>query len=156
LKNGFPGGRWRPAANRLLPVRLGCGFWHNLPMRFLTAFRDFLQTWQGTAVTVLAILSALYYGPRKLLETWDWYCDRYRDSEVFIVIAHPKILDAPAVRSNFPNVKIGLSKRTEFAYTVPEIAGFLGRKEGSVEASLKRLRRRGKIEPYQDGWRLKG
>jgi hypothetical protein len=60
-------------------------------MRFVIAFRDFLQTWQGTAVTVLAILGALYYGPRKLLETWDWYWDRYRDNDVFHLIARRKI-----------------------------------------------------------------
>lgn len=123
-------------------------------MRFLYAFRDFLQTWQGTALTIIAILGTLYYGPRKMLETLDWYFERYWDNEVFFLVEHRKVNVFPPARSNFPAV--GKADTViEFPYTAPEIAEQLGRKESSVQSSLKRLRRRGKIEPYQDGWRLK-
>ena len=64
-------------------------------MRFIYAFRDILQTWQGTALTIIAILGALYYGPRKVLETWDWYWDRYRDNDVLFMISRRKTIQRP-------------------------------------------------------------
>jgi hypothetical protein len=121
-------------------------------MRFLQALRELLQTWQGVLLAILAVLGAIYYGPRKMLETWDWYWERFRDSEVLFMIERRKIVSPP--RSNFPVVRRA-NEIMEFPYTICEIAEHLGRKEASVRSSLKRLRRRGRIEPYQDGWRLK-
>jgi DNA-binding transcriptional ArsR family regulator len=123
-------------------------------MRFLHALRELLQTWQGVVLSILAVLGAIYYGPRKILETWDWYWDRFRDSEVFFVIERRKIMTQ--ARSNYPITRVIPPAPIEFPYTVHEIAEYLGRKESSVRSSLKRLRRRGKVEPYQDGWRIKG
>jgi hypothetical protein len=51
-------------------------------MRFLHALRELLQTWQGAALSILAILGTIYYGPRKMLETYDWYMDRFWDYKV--------------------------------------------------------------------------
>jgi len=117
---------------------------------------SWLRTWQGAVPATIAVLAAIYYGPRRMLETWDWYCERWWDNEVYFVISRRKIIPPAggAVQSNrnWPPVV----RPTELAYTTKEIADYLGRKESSVVRSLKRLRRRGKIEPYQDGWRIKG
>jgi hypothetical protein len=119
-------------------------------MRFLQALRALLQTWQGVLLAILAVLGAIYYGPRKMLETWDWYWDRFRDNDVFFIIERRKIIPGS------PYARLGPSARpTELPYLPKEIAEFLGRKESSVQRSIKRLKRRGKIEPYQYGWRLK-
>jgi hypothetical protein len=119
-------------------------------MRFLQALRALLQTWQGVVLTILAILGAIYYGPRKMLETYDWYLDRFRDNDVFFLIQRRKMVSMGAV-ANFapPSLK-------ELPYTVKEIADHLARKESSIERSVNRLTKRGKLEPFQDGWRLKG
>jgi hypothetical protein len=109
-----------------------------------------LRTWQGAVPAAFAALAAVYYGPKKMLETWDWYWDRFRDNEVFLVVERRLISHPP--RSNYVVPRMA---PMEFAYTVKEIAERLGRKESSVLASLKRLRRRGKIEQYHEGWRLK-
>ena len=36
----------------------------------------------GWTVGVTTVLLAIYYGPRKVLETWDWYLERFTDSKV--------------------------------------------------------------------------
>jgi DNA-binding MarR family transcriptional regulator len=43
----------------------------------------------------------------------------------------------------------------ELPFHVEEIAGDLGRSEKSVHKSIKRLKRRGKIERLGEGWRLR-
>jgi hypothetical protein len=119
-------------------------------MRFVQALRALLQTWQGVILALLAALGAIYYGPRKMLETWDWYWDRFRDNDVFFVIARRKIIPGNRYARLAPS-----AYPTELPFFAKEIADFLGRKESSVKRSLARLKRRGKVEPYQDGWRLR-
>jgi hypothetical protein len=122
-------------------------------MRFLHALRELLRTWQGIVLGVLAVVGAIYYGPKKMLETWDWYWDRFRDNEVFLIICRRKLIPKPGgyVHSNFAPPP----PMVELPFFSKEIADYLKRKEPSVQRSLTRLRRRGKIEPYQDGWRLR-
>jgi hypothetical protein len=115
-------------------------------MRFLQALRALLQTWQGLALAILAVIGAIYYGPRKMLETWDWYLDRLWDHRVFEVVEQKRIFPATRFRTTAP---------VELPYSVQDIAASLKRSESSVQKSLKRLRRRGKVEEFQDGWRLK-
>lgn len=119
-------------------------------MRFLESLRALLQTWQGIVLGILAFVGAIYYGPRKMLETWDWYWERFRDADVIVILYQRKI--SGPIRSNYPQLEAAAS---ETPYSIPELARILGRKESSVCRSAKRLFRRGKIEPYQDGWRLK-
>jgi hypothetical protein len=118
-------------------------------MRWADIWR-FIRSWEGIVPSVIAIAAALYYGPRKMLETWDWYWDRFRDSDVFHIISRRKLIQAPGVvLGQIP------PRMIELPYFAKEIADYLDRKESSVGRSLKRLMKRGKIEPHQDGWRLK-
>jgi hypothetical protein len=42
----------------------------------------FAQTAWGWTIATVGGLAAVYYGPRKMLETWDWYLDRFFDCKV--------------------------------------------------------------------------
>src|ERR1022692_2990925 len=80
------------------------------------ALRYNIVGWIGGAITIAA---ALYYGPRKMLETWDWYMFRFRDREVLEILEDRRRLgDLKAV----------------------DIASRLGRTQASVLRSLNRLR----------------
>jgi hypothetical protein len=113
-------------------------------------FWAWLATWQGAAIAAVPVLAAIYYGPRKMLETWDWYWDRFRDNAVLFVIQRRKLIPAHSVVTGS-----GPQPMKELPFSLKEIAEYLGRKESSVQKSIKRLKRHGKIEPFQDGWHLK-
>jgi hypothetical protein len=117
--------------------------WHDL--------WPYARTGWGWTVAVVSILLGLYHGPRLMLETWDWYWDRFRDNEVFLLVSHRKMIPRPGgyVHSNFAPPP----PMVELPFFPKEIADYLKRKQSSVQRSLNRLRRRGKIEQYQDGWR---
>jgi hypothetical protein len=125
--------------------------WQDLPMRAWRALWELIHTWQGIVLAALATLGAVYYGPRKMLETWDWYWDRFRDSKVLLLIQRRKLIPPSGGQSNFGHPP----PPVELPYEIQEIADFLGRKKKSVIRSVKRLWRRGKIEPFQNGWRIK-
>ena len=112
---------------------------------------EFVRSWQGAAATSIAILAAIYYGPRQVLETWDWYWDRFRDIAVYGVVKRRKIMGSSGGQTNFGPAP----QPIEIPYSAREIADYLNRKEKSVLRSLRRLEYRGKIECYQKGWRLK-
>ena len=97
-------------------------------MRSIYAFRDFLQTWQGTALTGIAILGTLYYGPRKMLETWDWYWERYRDNEVLFMISRRKTIPRPRGTFGYLGKHPPPPPQTmELPFHSKEIADYLGR-----------------------------
>jgi|ERR1035441_1042097 hypothetical protein len=79
------------------------------------ALRYNILTWVGGILTVAA---ALYYGPRKMLETWDWYMFRFRDRTVLDVLESRR--------------RIGDLKAVDVAFR-------LGRSQSSVLRSLNRL-----------------
>jgi len=112
---------------------------------------DFVTTWQGLTLTIAGVVAAIYYGPRRMLETWDWYWDRFRDGEVLIIFHRRKFMPPPSGQSNFGPAHTPI----EIPYTAAEIAGMLGRSKKSVVGSIKRLWRRGKLEMYGSGWRAK-
>ena len=122
-------------------------------MRWLTwhDLWQFVQSWQGVILSALAVAGGLYYGPRKMLETWDWYWDRFRDRAVLFVLEDRKLMQKYGVVIGGG----GPLPMEEFPYYTKEMAGILHRSESSTQRSLQRLRNHGKIEPYQDGWRLK-
>lgn len=116
--------------------------WHDL--------WPFARTWWGWVVGIVSVLLAIFHGPNLVFKAWDDYCERFRDGEVLFIFHQRKI--GGAVRSNFPQLN---TPSAEMPYTIPELAAMLGRKEKSIVSSIRRLFRNGKIEPYQDGWRLK-
>jgi hypothetical protein len=53
-----------------------------------------LHRWQWLIAAVVAAIPTLYYGPRKLLETWDWYLNRFFDEAVMDVIRERRFVHA--------------------------------------------------------------
>jgi hypothetical protein len=104
----------------------------------------FLKSWIGA---LLAIAAALYYGPRKMLETWDWYVYRFIDSAVFEMIDEPRVNSTVYHGREYVNVPAFLK-----AYSVREIAKALNRTEKSVVRSLKRLKKSKKAAVSKYGW----
>lgn len=104
----------------------------------------FLLTKRILAVAGLGF--AGYYGGKKLLDTWDWYVDRFYDDKVVDLLASRRFLYGPGM-GPLTEPKI------ELPYEIYEIAERLGRTESHVLHSLERLRRKGKVEPFRNGWR---
>jgi hypothetical protein len=116
--------------------------WHDL--------WPFARTWWGWTVGITSVLVALYQGPRLMFDTWGRYCEIFRDNKVRYVLEQRKIIPASGVMLNGRHA----IPEKELPYSVKEIADSLKRTESSVQRSLRRLRRNGKVTPYQDGWRL--
>jgi hypothetical protein len=114
-------------------------------MRFWLALRELLRTWQGVVLSILAILGAIYYGPRKMLETWDWYLDHFVDRKVMDAISVPK--PSPPVGAMY----LGPPGPKERPYKLQELSLVTGRSDASVFTSLRRLQRRGKVQLTHDG-----
>jgi DNA-binding transcriptional ArsR family regulator len=110
-----------------------------------------LKTWQGIVPSVIAVAAATYYGPKKMLEVWDWYVDRFRDRDVLLVLKDKKMINYTTAHGS-GQVTTGT---TEGPYSVSDIAAQINRSERSVSRSLKRLYAHDKIEKYEWGWRLK-
>jgi hypothetical protein len=110
----------------------------------------FIRSWEGIVPTVIAASAAIYYGPKKMLEVWDWYIYRFIDQDVLLMMKDRKIV--PTTLVNGAYIKIA---PTEAPYTASQIAEYLGRSEDSVIKSLKRLYAHDKVERYEYGWRLK-
>ena len=104
----------------------------------------FLASWAGAS---LALLAALYYGPRKMLETWDWYVYRFRDSAIFEIIDQPKVYEQTHGGRKYTNITGG-----NLAYSAQEIGHELNRTEASVLKSLRRLKRDKKAVEKNGGW----
>jgi hypothetical protein len=116
-------------------------------MRWSTIWA-WLRTWEGAVPAAVAVSAAVYYGPRKMLETWRWYWEQY-DEAVLRIIEKRKIIPGS------PYVRLAPSALpTETPYSSKEIADTLKRGESWVIGSLKRLEKRRKAEPYLGGWRL--
>lgn len=89
-----------------------------------------------------------------MLETWDWYVDRFRDAAVLDELRIRKFsLGSPAmqVRGEVHSAIVP----HEIPYSSKEISESLGRSEESVIKSLKRLGRRGRVEKSFWGWTFK-
>jgi hypothetical protein len=117
--------------------------WHEIAELF--------RTWQGAALAIIGAIATVYYGPRKVLETWDWYLDRFLDAPVLDIVRERKLVHRGQSLSNFGPPPVP----EEVEYGLNELVAKLKRDRQSVAKSLKRLKRRGKIEQYRGGWRLK-
>jgi len=103
----------------------------------------FLRSGYGITASIAGFLLALYYGPRTMLETWDWYINRFFDEPVLDVLRHQAMV-RPADRP-----------RPLEPLSIGELAKKLDRTQRSIAKSIKRLTRTGKIEFYFGGYRFK-
>jgi hypothetical protein len=115
-------------------MRISLGYWW-----------PFARTAWGWIVASAAGLAAVYYGPKKMLETFDWYMNRFRDYKVrdylesLVIVSH--LANAPA--HNKAEVK-----------SVQQIAAATHLSEKRVTGCLKRLRNKGDVKTFgQNGWR---
>jgi hypothetical protein len=98
--------------------------------------------WTGSTVGVFV---GVLYGPKKMLETFDWYMNRFVDYKVrdylesLVIVSH--LANAPA--HDKAEVK-----------SVQQIAEATHLSEKRVTGCLKRLRNKRDVKTFgQDGWR---
>lgn len=95
---------------------------------------------------VAAVGLAIYYGPRKMLETWDWYLDRFLDAKVRHALNQN--------RAPMKEVSAGRFVRIGLGVDLADLATQCGISEKRARARLRRLERRGEaIDCRNDGWR---
>ena len=127
---------------------------------------EFLHHWQwlvGWLVGgIIAAAPVIYYGPRKALETWDWYVHRFRDEPILQLMRDCKLVPAeynialekqlgPNHVPATPNALIA----KEGTYSVGDLSHITERSHRSIGKSMRRLRAQGKVELYRGGFRLK-
>ena len=115
--------------------------------RLLHPALRFVIGWGGLAAAVVA---ALYRGPRKMFETWDWYVYRFHDKAVFEAVDSGKWSAPLLMRVGGRDEVIGQPSRIPL--TTKEIAAQLGRGEDSVRHSLERLESAKKVHSKLMGW----
>jgi len=67
-------------------------------LEILRAVLSFLHRWQWLLAAIAAGVPTVYYAPKKVLETWVWYLDRFRDRPILDVMRDvrlPKNLAVP-------------------------------------------------------------
>jgi Fe-S cluster assembly ATPase SufC len=89
-----------------------------------------------------------------MLETWDWYLDRYRDRPVLGIIKERIFAESPNQRTR-KGLTLSIGQPTEMVYNVAYLAFRLNRSTKSISKSLDRLHAQDKIKRYLNGWRLK-
>ena len=122
---------------------------------------DVFHHWYGVTAVVIGSASVLYYGPRKFLEAWDWYVDRFFDEPILQLMRDRKLVPAehnmaierqigptPPATSNTLIVKEG-------TYTVGDLSYITKRSRTSIGKSLRRLSAKRKIELYRGAFRLR-
>jgi len=106
----------------------------------------FARTAWGWTVGIAEVSFALYYAPKKMLETWDWYLDRFRDHKVLA------FLEEQIVRANY--VKPEGRPQSATPKSVRDIAEGTHLSEKKVLGSLKRLKRKKAVTAMPNGeWR---
>jgi hypothetical protein len=106
----------------------------------------FAQTVWGWTVATIGSITALYYGTKKLLDTFDWYMDRFVDYKV------NDFLHSNVVKSK---VRLpGGRGQTAMSKTVGEIAKATNISEKRVRGCLQRLQRKKSVtQESADRWR---
>lgn len=102
------------------------------------------NTWGWTVACITAI-AWVYYGPKKMLETYDWYMQRFKDYEVEDYLRSQKTPEKIT--------GIGLFPAKPMSKTISEISTAIGKTENSVRGSLMRLKRRNRIDRELDKWK---
>ena len=122
---------------------------------------QFVHRWQWLLAALVAGAPALYYGPRKALETWEWYVLRFRDEPILQLMRDCKLVPAEhnmpveqQIGPSPPNTRNALIMK-EGTYSVGDLAYITNRSRTSIGKSMRRLRAHGKVELYRGGFRLK-
>jgi hypothetical protein len=101
-----------------------------------------LLQWKWLILSIFTGVPTVYYGPKKALETWDWYINRFFDEPVMEIIKDRRF-------HHYEN------RREEEPYTVGDLAKRLKRTHLSIGKSIRRLKRQDRIELYMGGFRPK-
>lgn len=123
------------------------------------AFIDFLHRWQWLVAAFAAGVPTVYYGPKKVVETWEWYVDRFRDRPILEVLREVRI---PKRLGPFSPIGPGETTHPTIkaiaqhgSYSVDDLSQVLNRSHRSIGKSLRRLRAQGRIELDHGGYKLK-
>jgi hypothetical protein len=108
----------------------------------------FFKSWQGVITAGVALLATAYYGPRKLLETLDWYIDRIGYDRPVLELVQKHKFKVISMQDGHPSY----DPQVRVPYTAREIAAQIGRKESSVVKSLRRLEKLSRIRSVHGGW----
>lgn len=106
---------------------------------------EFFKSWQGVIAGSIAVAATIYYGPRRVLETFDWYMDRFKDYKV-----------RDFLRSNVIPRRLtahGEMSAQAIAKSISEIGAGTTMSAKSVAGSLKRLQRRHHVTPDGEKWK---
>jgi len=105
----------------------------------------FWTTWEGKTLAVGGFLLTIYYGAKQLLETYDWYLDRFYDFGVLAIVRKKKFQPMSSQNNWSPGIPALIPHRVE------DIAKELGRKNHRVLKSLRRLENKNKVAETSDG-----
>jgi hypothetical protein len=95
----------------------------------------FARTAWGWTIATIGGLAALYYGSRKMLETFDWYMDRFVDYKV------QNFLESHVIKAAYIAPQ-GVRPQSPTPKSIAEIAAATGLTEGRVRGCLNRLKRK--------------
>jgi hypothetical protein len=105
----------------------------------------FARTAWGWIVASATILAGFYYFPKKMLETFDWYMNRFRDYKV------RDFLESLVIISPLANEQAHTRAEVK---SVQQIASATRLSEKRVKGCLRRLREKRIVKTSgQDGWR---
>lgn len=83
----------------------------------------------------IPVLLAIYYGPKKMMDTWHWYTFTFRDKPIFIELS-----------------KRNYRRHYGRGFKISELASVTGRSEVSVQRALARLQKRLLAVSTDNGW----
>jgi hypothetical protein len=108
----------------------------------------FARTAWGWTVATVGGLAAIYYGPKKMLETYDWYMDRFFDYKVREQLENGVTLASYGTSA-------GGRIQSATPMSVEDIAKAVGYSEKRVRNCLKRLSRNKEVMRVGgDVWKL--
>lgn len=105
----------------------------------------YARNWWGASIGLLSIALAIYYGCRKMLETFDWYMDRFFDCRV------RDVLEASVTKEQLTTHG---PKRWALPKSVAEISQSTGMSQWRVRGSLRRLTKKKVALQDGDDWKI--
>lgn len=105
----------------------------------------YTHTWWGWTVGVVSAFLAIYHGPRKVWETYDWYMEKLFDHKVsdFLETKVTKGASMNGKRLTFPTPT-----------SVEEIATATGFSTKRVLGCLRRLKRKKAVANEGERWKI--